>query len=87
MQSCCGPIISGVKEADTAEELMRSRFSAYCLRQVKYIVETTHPESAASKGSWYNGKQVSTLQVHTGIPAQYRRMSNHVHSFSVGCGS
>lgn len=61
-KSCCGPIITGVKDAETAEELMRSRFSAYCLRQVKYIVETTHPDSAAAKGSWYNGKQVSTLK-------------------------
>lgn len=52
-----------MKDAETAEELMRSRFSAYCLRQVKYIVETTHPDSAAAKGSWYNGKQVSTLKV------------------------
>ena len=44
---------------------MRSRFSAYCLRQVKYIVETTHPDSAAAKGSWYDGKQVSTLKVRS----------------------
>eukprot|EP00892_Ulva_mutabilis_P002497 jgi/Ulvmu1/12248/UM086_0039.1 len=61
-KACCGPIIRGAKEADTAEELMRSRFSAYCLRQVNYIVDTTHPDSAASKGSSYNGQQVSTLK-------------------------
>lgn len=83
LQSCCGPIISGVKEADTAEELMRSRFSAYCLRQVKYIVETTHPESASFKGSWYNGKQVSTLQVCSRVHAQHSHMINNVHSVSV----
>jgi len=37
---CCGPYISGVKNAPTAEALMRSRYSAYVEHAVDYIVET-----------------------------------------------
>lgn len=39
---CCGPIIKGLK-ADSAEKLMRSRYSAYVTRAIDYIIETTYP--------------------------------------------
>ncbi|TKT90470.1 YchJ family protein [Dyadobacter frigoris] len=39
---CCGPIIKGLK-ADSAEKLMRSRYSAYVTHAIDYIIETTHP--------------------------------------------
>ena len=45
VQECCKPVIDGVRVAETAEELMRSRFSAYCMKNVSWIVETTHPEN------------------------------------------
>jgi len=32
-------------KAETAEELMRSRYSAYFFRLVEYLVETTHPDT------------------------------------------
>jgi SEC-C motif-containing protein len=38
---CCGPYISGAKVPETAELLMRSRFSAYALGKVQYLIETT----------------------------------------------
>ena len=41
---CCEPLISGVRQATTAEELMRSRYSAYATAAVDYIVDTTHPD-------------------------------------------
>ena len=63
LQACCGPIIDGVKEADTAEELMRSRFSAYCIHDVNYIVDTTNPTSVAREGSRTHGKHAYTLKV------------------------
>ncbi|MFC1895519.1 YchJ family protein [Thermodesulfobacteriota bacterium] len=40
---CCGPLIERTRSADTPEELMRSRYSAYARGEVDYIVETTHP--------------------------------------------
>ncbi|WP_068547624.1 YchJ family protein [Thalassotalea crassostreae] len=35
--ACCQPIINGDKEADTAEQLMRSRYSAYQQKNAVYI--------------------------------------------------
>ena len=41
-ENCCQPIISGIKKATTAEELMRSRYSAYCTQSADYLLQTTH---------------------------------------------
>lgn len=43
--SCCRPFHFGQAKPQTAEQLMRSRYSAYFFRKVDYLVETTHPES------------------------------------------
>jgi SEC-C motif-containing protein len=37
---CCGQYISGKKAAPTAEALMRSRYTAYAVHAVDYIVNT-----------------------------------------------
>ncbi len=42
-EDCCQPLISGVLKPATAEELMRSRYSAYAIVAVEYIIKTTHP--------------------------------------------
>jgi SEC-C motif-containing protein len=42
---CCGPFHRHAKFPATAEELMRSRYSAYFFRLVDYLVETTHPDT------------------------------------------
>lgn len=39
---CCNPIIKGIVNADTAEELMRSRYSAYVVCAPDYLIATTH---------------------------------------------
>ncbi|AEW85223.1 preprotein translocase subunit SecA [Flavobacterium columnare NBRC 100251 = ATCC 23463] len=39
---CCEPFILGISKPSTAEELMRSRYSAYCIHQVDYLLNTTH---------------------------------------------
>ena len=44
---CCEPLIQGVRQAATAEELMRARYSAYAKTEVAYILETTHPDVRA----------------------------------------
>jgi SEC-C motif-containing protein len=41
-ENCCQPIINGIKKASSAEELMRSRYSAYCTQAADYLVNTTH---------------------------------------------
>ncbi len=37
---CCGPFHSGTASPETAEQLMRSRFSAYALAKVDYLIST-----------------------------------------------
>ena len=41
---CCGPLIRGTGFADTAEDLMRSRYTAFANQNWEYLVLTSHPE-------------------------------------------
>lgn len=41
---CCEPAIEGHKPAKTAEALMRSRYTAFSLGAVNYLIDTTAPE-------------------------------------------
>jgi SEC-C motif domain protein len=43
LEACCRPYIEGLENAPTAESLMRSRFTAYSLANVDYILDTCHP--------------------------------------------
>lgn len=40
---CCGPLIRGASRADTAEDLMRSRFSAWAKSEWDYLEATRYP--------------------------------------------
>jgi len=40
---CCQPLISGEQSAETAEALMRSRYSAHAKKAFDYIFDTTWP--------------------------------------------
>ena len=42
--ACCEPIITQQKKATTAEQLMRSRYSAYALGHVDWIIESQSPD-------------------------------------------
>ncbi|MEE9369595.1 MAG: YchJ family metal-binding protein [Pontiella sp.] len=64
---CCGGIIAGERKAQTAEQLMRSRYTAYMLKKTDYLLETTHPDFrppdlAKSIRKWM--KQVEWLKLH-----------------------
>ena len=43
--ACCEPLHLGIREAQTAEELMRSRFAAYVRRDERYLLRTWHPRT------------------------------------------
>ena len=43
--ACCGPILAGERAAQTAEALMRSRYTAYVEKQIAYIVDSHDPET------------------------------------------
>ena len=39
---CCGPLHAGTASAPTAEQLMRSRFSAFAVGDAAYLLATRH---------------------------------------------
>jgi SEC-C motif domain protein len=41
--ACCGPVVRNERPADTAEELMRSRYTAYVLGDVDHVFRSWHP--------------------------------------------
>lgn len=41
---CCEPLIKGERIAETAEQLMRSRYSAYAKLETDYLFTTLHPD-------------------------------------------
>ena len=43
MAGCCGPLHEGTTTAGTAEQLMRSRYSAFVVGDAGYLLTTWHP--------------------------------------------
>jgi SEC-C motif-containing protein len=43
--ACCGPLLRGERPAATAEELMRSRYTAYAVGDVDHVWRTWHPRT------------------------------------------
>jgi SEC-C motif-containing protein len=61
LKECCEPIIQGIKKAETAEQLMRSRYTAFTFAANDYLLNSwareTRPETVrAEEGSiqWLN---------------------------------
>ncbi|MGK5084338.1 YchJ family metal-binding protein [Bdellovibrionota bacterium FG-1] len=45
LSACCQPLIKGVTQAKTAEQLLRSRYTAFTLAEVDYIISTHHSKT------------------------------------------
>lgn len=43
-EKCCQPLIEGDSQAETAEQLMRSRYTAHATKNIPYILKTVHPK-------------------------------------------
>ena len=43
--ACCGRLHRGAAQAQTAEELMRSRYAAYAVGDVDHVFRTWHPRT------------------------------------------
>ena len=43
LAECCGPLHEGTATAGTAEQLMRSRYSAFAVGDTGYLLTTWHP--------------------------------------------
>src|SRR5688572_3576483 len=42
---CCGPLLDNRVQAGTAEQLMRSRYSAYAMGRLDHVFRTWHPRT------------------------------------------
>lgn len=47
---CCKPLLTEAAYAETAEQLMRSRYSAFCTKNDLYLVRTLHPSQRQKNG-------------------------------------
>jgi len=47
--NCCNPLLNGIKDANTAEELMRSRYTAFTRADINYLVRTQLPSAGLRK--------------------------------------
>ncbi len=67
-EKCCGKYISGKATPKTAELLMRSRYSAYLVKDIDYLMNTTTPMEnmdGARKATeeWANAATFSGLEI------------------------
>lgn len=86
---CCSPLINGTVVANSAEKLMRSRYSAYVVAQVNYLIATTHPSkrkslSAKEIENWAKSNQWKGLEIVKAdtftveFKAQYRERNGKI---------
>lgn len=88
---CCGPVIDGSVQAQTPEQLMRARYSAYATGAIDFLEESTHsktrkyfdPEGAArwSRDSRWLGLTILAVdsfvpdRAHVNFEARYEDQS------------
>ena len=67
-KDCCEPVINGTRESQTAEELMRARYSAFATGAVDFIISSTHSRTRkevdrASTQEWSETSTWRRLQI------------------------
>src|SRR3954470_2795100 len=45
LEKCCLPLIKGIREASTAEELLRARYTAFTRGDVDFVLSTHHSKT------------------------------------------
>jgi SEC-C motif-containing protein len=89
---CCEPYILGTKKTPTAETLMQSRYSAYCVQNVDYLLATTHISTRkfhdkqemfvfASENEWVKLEIVNTTETTVEFKAFYidNKLKSQMH--------
>jgi len=93
--ACCEPIITGTRESETAEELMRARYSAFVTGAIDFIVASTHSRTRKeidldytrdwSQNSTWHGleifetKQVDDNKAFVSFEARYTKDGKEQH--------
>ena len=84
---CCEPIINGTRQSETAEQLMRARYSAFVTGAINFIVDSTHSHTRkevdldfvrewSQTSEWrglqiFETKQISDDKAFVSFEAQY----------------
>lgn len=61
-QYCCGKYLSGKATAETAEKLMRSRYTAFCKGDINYLIATLHPDKRTQSDRTELAKSIKNTQ-------------------------
>lgn len=88
---CCEPFLNGQARPDTAEKLMRSRYTAFTRADVKYLKETLAPESrkdfdAKSTETWAKDsrwKKLEIISTKKGMPEDSKGTVEFVATYEV----
>lgn len=65
---CCEPVIKGEKAAETAGQLMRSRYTAYVKSEIDYLSTSLHPDQRKdfdpkSARDWAEGAEWDKIEI------------------------
>ncbi|MFI9394350.1 YchJ family protein [Streptomyces bauhiniae] len=60
---CCGRLHAGAAAAPTAEALMRSRYAAFVVRDVAYLLKTWHPRTRPARLELDPGMRWTGLEI------------------------
>lgn len=63
LEGCCGRYLHAGLVPETAEQLMRSRYTAYTLQDVDYLVETQVDTDREAVAKWASEAEFTGLQV------------------------
>lgn len=79
---CCLPIIKGTKQAITAEELMRSRYTAFTLGNSDYLMISHHSSTRPIKDKKNIEKWAKSVQwLNLNIISTDKGSSNHINGY------
>ncbi len=67
-EECCRPLIKGESQAQTPEQVMRARYSAYVEKELPYLRASLHPEHRGdydekSSRAWAEGSEWHGLEI------------------------
>lgn len=82
---CCGRFIDGGEVPQTAEQLMRSRYTAYTLRKEPYLKTTWHPSTRpVDPVAQEDGTKWLGLEVRRHVPAGDEATVEFVARYKIG---
>ena len=84
-QQCCGRFIDGGQTPQTAEQLMRSRYTAYVLRNEAYLKATWHPSTRPNEAILQeDGGKWLGLEVREHVPAGDKATVEFIARYKLG---